>query len=197
MKPSASTIHQLKVSIRGSQPLIWRRLEVRSDITLQALHDSIQAAFDWKNSHLWEFTTPAGGKYAGADAQDPEFDEGVLSAEQTRLSQVAPNSGDRLQYTYDPGDDWEHTIVVEAITASEPDVAYPRCLAGQGACPPEDCGGIEEYHHLIEVLADPTHPEHESDLRWLGLKSAVRFDPSAFEPDEVNTALATLDRRTA
>ena len=117
---------------------------------------------------------------------------GSAAPPQNGSNQVAPRKGDRLSYTYDFGDNWEHTILVEAITSPEPGIAYPRCLTGRRACPPEDCGGIGGYDYLIEILTDPEDEEHEDRLEWLGLDSADQFDPEAFDPAQANTALVNL-----
>lgn len=180
------TVHRIKVTLAGSRPPIWRRLEVPSAITLRALHDVLQAAFGWEDYHLWVFESPL-GRYGVADRELR-----INSAAARRLHQVAPAQGDRLGYTYDFGDDWEHSILVEAVAAAEPGVAYPRCLTGRRASPPEDCGGIWSYDHLIEILSDPAHEEHEDRLEWLGLESAEQFDPAAFDLARTNTALSRL-----
>jgi hypothetical protein len=101
--------------------------------------------------------------------------------------------GERLLYTYDFGDDWEHGIVVEKILASEPGGVYPTCIAGKSACPPEDCGGIWGYGDLREALADPAHEDHEAMLERLGIELDSEFDPTAFDIDEVNDSLACLN----
>ena len=190
-KPGASTapartVHTIKVTLAGSQPPIWRRLQVPSTMTLRALHDVLQAAFGWEDYHMWVFETPL-GRYG---LPDRELE--ISSAAAKRLDQVAPRKTDRLGYTYDFGDDWEHIIVVEAITSPEPGIAYPRCLTGRRACPPEDCGGIWGYDYLIEILTDPGHEEHQERLEWLGLDSPSQFDPTAFDPAQANTALAGI-----
>jgi hypothetical protein len=190
-KPGASTaaartVHTIKVTLAGSQPPIWRRLQVPSTITLRALHDVLQAALGWEDYHMWVFETPLGRHGL------PDRDLEISSAAAKRLDQAAPRKGDRLGYTYDFGDDWEHIIVVEAISSPEPGIAYPRCLTGRRACPPEDCGGIWGYDYLIEILTDPKHEEHQERLEWLGLDSPSQFDPSAFDPTQANTALAGL-----
>lgn len=182
----SGTVHKIKIILRDSRPPIWRRLEVPSDITLRELHDVIQAAFGWEDYHMWAFETGR-DRYGIADR-----DLGIRSAASRRLSQVAPHSGDRLRYTYDFGDNWEHDILVEDVTAPKAGTAYPRCLTGRRACPPEDCGGIWGYDYLIEILADPGHEEHEDRLEWLGLGSAGQFDPAAFDAAEVNSALSGL-----
>ncbi len=180
------TVHKVKITLRGAKPPIWRRLEVPSGITLEQLHHSIQEAFGWVGYHLWVFTTPV-GDYGVAD---PEL--GHRSAASTKLDKVAGRTGDRLRYTYDFGDDWEHEILVEEVLTAEPGVAYPRCLAGRRACPPEDCGGIWGYEELCEILADPDHPEHADRLEWLGLESAEQFNPARLDLDEVNEALSGM-----
>ncbi|MFF6787360.1 plasmid pRiA4b ORF-3 family protein [Streptomyces sp. NPDC012510] len=140
-----------RITSRDSRPPIWRRLEVPSGITLRELHDVIQAAFGWEDYHMWAFESGR-DRYGVADR-----DLGIRNAASKRLGQVAPHTGDRLRYTYDFGDDWEHDILVEDVTAPEAGTAYPRCLTGRRACPPEDCGGIWGYDYLIEILADPRH----------------------------------------
>ncbi|MDN5759987.1 MAG: plasmid pRiA4b ORF-3 family protein [Tomitella sp.] len=157
-----------------------------SDITLDQLHATIQAAFGWLGGHLWVFTT-AEGEYG---LPDPEL--GHVDAAGRTLVAVAPRPGDRLRYTYDFGDDWEHEILVEDVTGAEPGVAYPRCLTGRRAAPPDDCGGIWGYQDLLEALADPAHPEHAERLEWLGLYSAGDLDPSRFDRVRVDAALSRL-----
>ncbi|MFF4290959.1 plasmid pRiA4b ORF-3 family protein [Streptomyces sp. NPDC001633] len=180
------TVHKIKITLRDSRPPIWRRLEVPSGITLRELHDVVQAAFGWEDYHMWAFESGR-DRYGIADR-----DLGIRSAASKQLRQVAARTGDRLRYTYDFGDGWEHDILTENVTEPEPDTAYPRCVTGRRACPPEDCGGILGYDYLIEILADPHHEEHEDRLEWLGLDSADQFDPTAFDAAEVNSALSVL-----
>jgi Plasmid pRiA4b ORF-3-like protein len=184
--PAGPMVHKVKITLRGAKPPVWRRLEVPSGFTLSRLHECVQRAFGWAGCHLWRFATP-GGEFG-----DPDPELGHRSASARNLRDVAPRIGDRIRYTYDFGDDWEHEIAVEDIRPAERGVAYPRCTAGRRACPPEDCGGIWGYQELLEILADPRHPEHVERLDWLGLGSATEFDPAAFDLDEVNRALKGL-----
>jgi hypothetical protein len=185
---SARTVHRVKVSLRGAKPPIWRRLEVPSGCTLQHLHRAIQLAFGWQDYHLWVFETPSG------DYGPPDPELGHRSAATKKLQDVAPRAGDRIHYTYDFGDNWSHDILVEDVLDAEPGVAYPRCLAGRRAGPPEDCGGIWGYAELQDVLADPTHEDHHDRLEWLGLDSADEFKPAAFDADAVSESLSTMAR---
>jgi hypothetical protein len=94
-----------------------------------------------------------------------------------------------MLYEYDFGDSWAHEVRVEKILPADPSSARRAvCLGGARACPPEDCGGIPGYDHLLKVIANPRHPEHGETLEWLG----GRFDPAAFDAARVDAALLKL-----
>jgi len=175
-------VYQIKVGLRGAKPPIWRRLEVPADISLAQLHTVIQVAFDWDDCHLHVFESPY-GSFGTADA-----DLGHRAEAPVTLEQVAPAVKSKIRYTYDFGDDWEHDIVVEKVLDRNA-AAGPRCTGGRRAAPPEDCGGIWGYARLVEVLNDPTHPEHEDMLEWLGLDDPADFDPDSFDAEAVTEAL--------
>ena len=179
-----ASIHQVKVTLTGIRPPIWRRLQVASSINLRRLHDVIQAAMGWQQAHLYQFEV--GDEYFGEP--DPDYDPPVRSAKATPLRRVAPEAGTKLTYVYDFGDNWRHLVVVERVHPPERGVSYPRCVTGRRACPPEDCGGIWGYEELLQAIRDPQHPEHEAMLAWLG----GPFDPEAFDPRAVNETLANL-----
>ena len=168
----------LKVTLRGSKPPIWRRLEVLLSITLDELHAVIQAAFGWENYHLHVFVTADGRQYG-----DPTPELDFRSEYGVRLTRVAP-VGHKLQYTYDFGDGWEHIVEVEKSLPAEPTATYPRCVGGRRAAPPEDCGGIWGYQQLLESRVGAADDEDETSML------PAEFDPSVFNCDEVNTLLA-------
>jgi len=182
---SGTLVHQLKITLRGvSRPPVWRRVLVPSDVTLGDLHEVIQQAMGWDNYHMHVFSV--GGQEYGSP--DPEL--GHASDRNVLLSQLLTGPGDRLRYTYDFGDDWEHDIVLEEIRTAVPEETYPSCVAGKGACPPEDCGGAWGYAELKEILADPSHEDHQDMLEWLGLDAGKEFDPKKFSVTEVSARLA-------
>jgi pRiA4b ORF-3-like protein len=180
-------IYQVKVSLQGASPPIWRRLEVPADTGLADLHHVLQGAFDWDDGHLHVFETTY-GSFGVADRELGHRAEAPVT-----LEQVAPGAGSRLRYTYDFGDDWTHEIVVEKVLERGP-VAYPRCTGGRRAAPPEDCGGIWGYADLVEILGDPSHPEHRDRLEWLGLDSAADFQPAEFDAAEITRKLTGSPR---
>jgi hypothetical protein len=173
--------YQLKVTLRGTRPPIWRRLEVRGDTTLGRLHNILQVAMRWTNSHMHQFTA-RGTSYgqAGRDLQLEREDE-----DKCRLDQLLKKPRDRMVYEYDFGDGWTHDIVVEKLVPAIPGRRrYPAVTAGRRACPPEDCGGIWGHCHLLEVLENPAHPAYEELAQCCGLD----FQPGKFDAGEINRA---------
>jgi hypothetical protein len=180
-------VYQLKITLRGvSGPPVWRRVLVPSDVTLGGLHEVIQQAMGWDNCHMHVFS--AGGQEYGS----PDAELGHASDRNVLLPQVLTGPGDRLRYTYDFGDDWEHDIVLEETRTAVPQETYLSCVAGKGACPPEDCGGAWGYAELKEILATPSHEGHQDMLEWLGLDAGEDFDPKKFSVAEVNARLPPL-----
>jgi len=141
-KSAGSTVHRVKVTLHGSKPPIWRRLELPSAMTLGLVHETLQIAFCWEGYHLHAFET-ACGEFGSPDMNDDWTDRADENA--TALAQVAPAENVKIVYVYDFGDEWRHDIVVEKILPAEPGVAYPRCIAGRRAAPEEDSGGTWEY----------------------------------------------------
>jgi hypothetical protein len=182
------TRYQIKVALRGvTKPPVWRRLEVPADLDLAQLHEVIQATMGWQNGHLHVFSD--GGDEYGLP--DPEL--GHLDERAVRLSQLLAAVGDRLLYTYDFGDDWQHDITLEKTLPLDEEAAGAICTAGKGACPPEDCGGVWGYRELKATLADPNSDNHESLLEWLGLSSPDDYDPRRFSAEDTNHRLGRLN----
>jgi ABC-type uncharacterized transport system substrate-binding protein len=172
------TIYQLKITLRGTKPPIWRRVQTK-DCSLTRLHEIIQVAMGWQFSHLYSFDV------AGEGYGAPQFLDDVESDRKIKLSQIGLAGYKKFTYVYDMGDNWEHTIQIEKTVATEPKVKYPRCIDGALACPPEDCGGVWGYVDFLAAVQNPRHKEHAEMLEWAGGK----FDPEAFDADRVNKQL--------
>jgi hypothetical protein len=184
-------ICQIKVTLLGIKPAIWRRLLVPADLPLERLHDVLQSAFGWEDCHLHQFQIGQ-QRFGKPDPMEREFGGPRTASEKTaRLSGVLGDARAKAIYTYDFGDSWDHEIKVEKVLASEPGRAYPVCVAGERSGPPEDCGGVPGFYNLLEAIADPEHEQHEELLEWV----SEDFDPEAFSVDEVNQRLAGLQRR--
>ena len=117
-------------------------------------------------------------------------DDDVEDAFDTKLSEVLPpgNRRPRFDYEYDFGDGWIHQLIVEERFPPEKGVKYPICVAGQRACPPEDCGGPWSYPEFMEAISNPDHRSHEEMLEWVG----GEFDPERFDRDAVNGELRRM-----
>lgn len=176
------SVYQIKLTLRGTKPPIWRRVQVFSDVTLFQLHGILQVAMGWTDTHLHQFRR--GSTYYGTN--DPEFGMKRVSERSTRLRDVLVKPRDRMVYEYDFGDGWEHDVVLEKMLEVSPDVRCPSVLAGRGACPPEDVGGIPGFYNFLEALGNPRHPEHADMVSWWG----ETFDAEFSDLDDVNRALA-------
>ncbi|PZO52447.1 MAG: hypothetical protein DCF15_13715 [Phormidesmis priestleyi] len=183
----ASSIYQIKITLRDCRPPIWRRVQVRSSELLEHLHYVIQLSMGWTNSHLHSFSIQ-GTEYG---VPMPEFDmddREVRDEAKVKLSKVIPGEKFKFSYLYDFGDSWEHEILVEKVLEAEPEIDYPICIKAKRACPPEDCGGIWGYRDFLEAIQDPEHPEHEEMLEWVG----GSFDPDDAELEEANEQLQRI-----
>lgn len=183
---AAGEVYQLKVTLQGTKPPVWRRILVDGASTLDHLHEVVQAAFGWCDDHLHEFEAD-GSVYGMPNPMWADLGRTVIEEHAVRLDAIAV-AGSTLSYTYDLGDRWEHRMVVEKVTPAQLGITVPACLGGRRACPPEDCGGPWGYAYLLEVLADPDHPEHDERRAWLG----GPFDPDAFDRADVDRRLRTL-----
>ena len=184
-KSAGTTIVSLKVTLRGTKPPIWRRLLMPDTMTLDDLHQAIQAAMGWGDCHLHAFDID-GRQYGDRQTVDDVADENRLTLKGLLKSGVA-----RFAYTYDFGDNWEHTVAIEKTRPAIDGEAYPLCVAGKRACPPEDCGGPWGYQHLLEVLADPDHPDYADQKKWVD----EDFTPDHFDTVAVNAVLAARFER--
>ncbi len=187
------TTYRIRVDLQDAKPPIWRRLEVASDLTLDRVHHILQTAIGWTDSHLHEFASGATATDRLAEHYRPtnSIDEGLAGVDETsvRLDEVLVDPGDRLFYLYDFGDDWMHTLRLEAVEPREPERPAALVIGGARACPPEDCGGVWRYRDLLHVVHDPG-PDDGELLAWIG----PDFDPERFDMDAVNAALAHADR---
>ena len=180
--------YQVHVALKDIEPMIWRRLELPSDLGLPLLHDVLQAAFGWENRHLHLFRK---GDFRGEHQEylmpssiDDDM-EGVLENE-VRLDELLSAAGDKLTYEYDFGDSWEHELTLISVDERFLDAPRAVCTGGARSAPPEDCGGVGRYAELIAALADPKHPEHRQLKSWAG----PNFDPRRCDLTEIKAALA-------
>ncbi len=167
---------RLKITLEHFRPAIWRRVEVDDDLTFRDFHRVLQKAMGWYDCHLHEFRV-AGQRVSLPSPDDDLFDDGPALPEDTTTLGELLEGQRKFRYWYDFGDDWWHTIAIEKRLPPDPDAPPAVLVAGKGACPPEDCGGVYGYADLLEVLNNPDNEEYEETRKWLG----GDFDPSHFD----------------
>jgi Plasmid pRiA4b ORF-3-like protein len=181
------SIFQLKITLEDIRPPIWRRVLVVSTMKLDELHLVIQSIMPWQNYHLHSFESGQ-ASYMPLMPDDDLFDFGTPSKDEAkvRVNQVLTHEKSWIRYTYDMGDGWQHKIVLEKILAPDPKLKYPICIKGKRACPPEDCGGAWGYMDLLEILADPSHPDYAEMMEY----HEDGIDAEAFDLAEINESLS-------
>lgn len=181
-------IYQLKITLDHSCPRVWRRILIPSDSTFFDLHVAIQDAIGWMDSHLHAFYIAQKGTLRPILIEFPNPENNPLYGDKSldeRVEKIDDHLGvtvKQCKYCYDFGDSWDHTILLERELPRDPSLLYPQCVAGVNACPPEDCGGVWGYRNVQAILKNPRHAEHKDMLDWLLLNSASEFDPTSFDP---------------
>jgi len=187
---SQETVYQLKVVLLETDPPVWRRFLVPSGVTLHRLHLILQDVMGWTNSHLYRFEIGA-RQYAEPDPENEFYELPFRDSKRAKLERLVPKKGSTFLYEYDFGDSWVHELLLEDILKRDPGKRYPACLAGERACPPEDCGGIYGYVELLEIISDPKHEEYLDTMTWLG----GHFEPDLFDIEAVNHKLHSMRLR--
>ncbi|PWJ48449.1 pRiA4b ORF-3-like protein [Quadrisphaera granulorum] len=178
--------YRLRVDLDRMKPPVWRRLDVRSDLNLEALHLVLQAAFGWENSHLHHFHRygERGTGQRDLYISDVEFElPDALPEHEVTLDQVLTHPGETLGYTYDLGDDWSHTLKLEKILPFNEDAPPAVLVTGRQPAPFED--GMGPYDEDGELLDEPLQRDFDLDE----LRDAV---VAVFEDDDA-AALALFD----
>jgi hypothetical protein len=181
--PAAERVFQFKVTLLDTQPPIWRRIQAK-DCTLDKLHEHIQTAMGWTNSHLNHFRV--GDQLYGdpmlmaENFEDLEYEDSTT----TKLSDLLPRTGKRFrfEYEYDFGDSWWHDVLFEGCVRAERGARYPVCVDGARACPPEDVGGTWGYIDFLDIIQNPNHKRREELMRWVG---------GSFHPEKFDAVTAT------
>lgn len=187
LKKKPLGLYEIKITLMHLEPAIWRRVVVPKDITLRDLHTVIQIAMGWEDDHLHEFQI--GKKRYGRMTPEPlGFGDPPVNEDIAHLNGVAKPKA-KFIYWYDFGDDWMHEIHIEREVESETGKRNARCIAGEHACPPEDCGGVPGYANMVAILTDPGHEEYGEIRECVG----DDFDPLRFDRERVDRRLSALN----
>ena len=185
--PASATgyVYDLTVDLLQITPRVWRRVLVPEWITLAQLHQVVQIAMGWTDSHLHQFVI-AGARYGIPDDDWPEVE--FIDDRLAVLGSCVGSSVREFVYEYDFGDGWTHSVRVEATPPMDDLHRYPLCVDGANACPPEDIGGTQGYEAFLQAIRTPSHRDHGEMLRWCG----GAFDPKGFDLNSVNAKLRRM-----
>ncbi len=183
-------VYQFRIELLEIEPPIWRRIQVPSRYNFWDLHVAIQDSMGWLDYHLHAFHVrmPHKKKMVDIGIPDDELDEEEIKPGwEIPIAHYFSEIGDEALYEYDFGDSWIHHILFEGVLLREKGGKYPKCIAGERACPPEDCGSVPGYYELLEIIKNPDHPEYEDMNEWLKghAKNYYPYDPDKFDPSAV------------
>jgi hypothetical protein len=178
----------LKITLLGSEPLVWRRIAIPATFNFYQLHMSIQAVFGWENSHLFQFGK--GGLQDRKGIGIPYDDNPIADARNIDVKKHFKKPGDSLVYVYDFGDHWQHSVVLESIEKEELHTAF--CTEGKNECPPENVGGCHGYKQMLHCFLYGTEEEKKEYRDWLGMRPDENWDPEYINMREISKRLALL-----
>lgn len=184
--PSSGPVLQLKLNLKGAKPPIWRRVQVPAELSLSALHQIIQGAFEWTDYHLHEFQLSDAQATGLPTVPDP-FDShsSSLDEDEITIGRLLKAEKDKIGYLYDFGDGWALSITVEKVLENVAD-RMPQCTGGRRMAPAEESGGIGRWDETLAVLADPKHEEHGEYRESLMMSHDEEFDPTFIDMEHVN-----------
>ncbi len=183
-----SVVYQFKISLLGIEPNIWRRIQVHNDYSFWDLHVAIQDSMGWYDCHLHSFNLYKDDKVKRVELGIPgDMAEDVIADWEYPLTNYFVNEGEKVEYHYDFGDDWYHEIVFEGIKKKIKSLKYPKCIDGERACPPEDCGGISGYYDLLKTLRVGKGKKYLEIVNWLQnhIVNYNPYKPNGFDSKKV------------
>lgn len=184
---------QLKIQIEGiSKPPVWRKILVPDHFTFERLHQVIQAAFGWSDSHCYAFSPAGYGSVPqiGVPDEGGWMDTEIRDSSKIKISKILTTKGMTFCYVYDFGDDWVHSLQLEDVTDEK--AIRATLVSGKGACPPEDCGGVWGYDNLVDAVNNTYHPEHDDMRNWMGMDEGETWDKSSFDLHKAQKEVAAV-----
>ncbi|GEB65343.1 hypothetical protein SAT01_27910 [Sinomonas atrocyanea] len=208
--PGRETL-RVRFELELSVPPIWRTLDLGSSMSLDRVHDVVQAAFGWEDAHLHRFTDrdpyerlrPVDGEvdwplqWLPRDlVEDPED----RPEEELDLGTLLAQGAGTAFYEYDFGDSW--LLRMQLLESRPVPAAGPAASVVDGARrgPLEDSGGVPGYEELLEVLADPDDHEHAESREWVAEMTGTDdpYDPEEFDTEDLNRKVAAaLEERAS
>jgi len=195
MDTESLSVYYLRITLKDSNPSIWRDVLVPSNLTLEELHYVIQTVMGWDNCHLHQFIAEKMFYNDNVDSDNSqskvdslEMEEHDRNERKYKISELLPEEKTSIIYEYDLGDSWTHQVELKKILPADAEVRQPRCVQGEQACPPEDCGGVWGYTDMLEAFQNAETSEKDEILTGF----SEDFNPDFFDIDAVNRVLKHL-----
>mgnify|MGYP003111929779 FL=1 len=190
-----SSIFKFRIELEGSHPTVSREFLVPSDFTFYKFHHTVQIVMGWENYHLYEFSIDS--YRIGQQFEEDGFNgpNEIIDSKTIKIGDVLKSKGQKLDYLYDFGDYWQHTLTLERII-EDLTIPFPVCCSGNLNCPPEDVGGLPGFYDFLKIMNKPKHPEYKELIKWAKSKLVAvdsQYDSEKFYSDKVNSTLVNLD----
>lgn len=170
--------YQLKIQIKNSHPPIWRRLIVPAGLSFSQLSVVLNETMGWCGYHLSSFEFYHLRVRIEEEIADMDdfgwYDFRMEDASETLIDTYL-DTEEWFTYVYDFGDDWQHRVTVEKVLQDYGE-NYAQVLKYKGETPYEDCGGIDEYYELLEILKNPKHPQYKERKMWVDQHFWMEYD---------------------
>ena len=182
-------VYEFKVVLDEIMPSIWRLIQVPDDFTFWDLHVAIQDSMGWKDCHKHRFVLKdqfsIQNDYFGVPIDLGIVDDDTKPDWLFKISDFISFDNPVIDYEYDFGNFWSHSVILFRIVDEKDEEKYPRCIDGARACPPEDCSIVGGYDHLVKVLKNPNHRDYKIIKNWLTREGYDKYDPEKFDLNEI------------
>ena len=185
--------YQFKIQLKGyKNPEIWRQIDVPANYTFYQFHKVLEIAFGKAVKESFYSFSPSGKGSKPQIMSIPRLFPDTKYAKSTVLSTIFEHRGKSFVYIPDYEETNLHSIVLEHRDNKV--APYARCLAGEGAYPPDTCAGPDDYEAMKQILSDKNHPQHESIREWLELNDGETWEEKyKIDFSKVNEQLALMD----
>lgn len=185
MAGTTSNIYEFRIKLIEHRPRIWRLIQVPDYYNFWDLHVAIQEAMGWNNCHMHQFQikNPITKKLDLIGIPDDDgFSLDTISEKTVKIAKYFLHPKNIASYEYDFGDRWKHNIILVKILPAVGGILYPQCLEGKLTCPPENCGGVQGYKNLLEIMKNPQHRGYRERMEWLNMIGRGDFNQKDFNP---------------
>lgn len=193
-------VYKIKIILRDSNPLIWRKIIIEEGTTFKKLHEAIQSSMGWSDCHLYDFNLSeeklritcdkeavAGYEFYSNeqpfDCVKSMLETKVKDSDEVKIDDCVIKCRSS-EYIYDFCDYWIHDITLEEVIEGY-EFSHPICIGGEEICPPEEVGGIHKYKEFLDIIKNKEHKRYEEIKKWADMKNYK----STFNIEETNRSM--------